>query len=169
MEQERELQTSTTGYVGADKGIHAIAIDRILRNQGVRLQANITLLGQRYETLPHPLRFQALQGAHRPLTKRRRVADEDDGSQMLPSLVAQHLEVLEKIVALIARHSDGQRGEMILEAIERNHEDMIWMLKALMNEDESVRDSIATPTIALNNRLSAGEANWENEGGGPAP
>src|SRR4051812_34145327 len=57
MEQERDLQTSTTGYLGVDNGIHAVAIDRMLRNQGERLEGNITLLEQRYEMLPQPSRF----------------------------------------------------------------------------------------------------------------
>src|SRR5687767_8630544 len=72
MGHEHDLKTSTNGYIGCDSGPHAMAVDRILRDQRTRLGANVVLLERRSALLPHPARFRALQQAHRPLTKHRR-------------------------------------------------------------------------------------------------
>jgi hypothetical protein len=167
MEQEEDIQSSTEGYVGGDNGPNSAAIDRILRHQGTRLGANIALLEQRYEMLPHPARFQTLHGKHARLSNARHTAAADDLG-VLPSLVAKHLDLLRKIETLMSRRPDGQRGELILAEIARNHEEMAWMLTALIKEDESVRDFVPTPVIAsapASPKLSTSEANWENEGG----
>lgn len=168
MEQEEEIQSSTIGYLGTDKGPNSAALDRILQHQGVRLGANIALLEQRYETLPHPVRFRTLHTKHGPLSRARRTAVAEDAG-ILPSLIAQHLNLLRKIETLIRQRPDGQRGELILTEIARNHEEMAWMLTALIREDESKRDLVPTPANALKKalHLGANEATWENEGGAP--
>jgi hypothetical protein len=168
MEQERDIQAATGAQLGTDHSPQSAAIDRILRDQQAQLGANIALLEQRYETLPQPERFQALPPEEIRLSHSPRPAGATmDRAVFLPNLIEQHLNLLRHIEALIARRPDGQRGEIILAEIARNHEDMAWMLTALIKEDEFVRDSIAMPTIARGPgaALAPSEANWENEGG----
>ena len=55
----------------------------------------------------------------------------------LPSLVAEHLNLLRNIDALSAQRPDGPCGEFILAEIARNHEEMAWILEALNKGDES--------------------------------
>ena len=166
MQQEEDIQSSTEGYLGADNGPNSAAIDRLLRQQGTRLGANLALLERRYGMLPHPARFRPLQAKHVRLSTARRAAAPDSG--VLPSLIAQHLELLRKIETLISQRPDGQRGELILAQIARNHEEMAWMLAALIKQDECVRDLVPYPVTAAapaTSNLASGEANWENEGG----
>ena len=175
MEQERDLQASTLGCVGAETGPRSTDVDRILRHQETQLGANIALLGQRYEMLPSPGRFRALQGKARPPA--RRVAGAADDDDPLRALIAQHVGLLGNIDVLIAQRPDGQRGELILNEVARNHEEMAWMLTALIKEDESVRDRLPSPVIAAAAPAptpGTTEGNWENEGGAartatPAP
>jgi DNA-binding ferritin-like protein len=170
MEEERNLQSSTEGYLAAVNGPHAIALDRILRNQQLRLDDNIGLLEERYEMLPHPARFQALRGRLFPLTNSRRVATPSESNDLLPNLVAQHLTLLANVATLIAHSSQGGQGQYILTEVARNHEEMAWMLTALLKEDQSVRERVSVPvTAAVATAPTPGttEGNWENEGGAP--
>jgi hypothetical protein len=168
MEQEREIQSSTERYVGEDHGEKSAAINRILQHQQVRLGANIALLEERYEMLPNPGRFHLLPKERVRLARAPRPDASANDEGFLPSLVAQHMDALRRIVALSAQRPDGQRGELILAEIARNHEEMAWMLTALIKEDESVRDLIPSPTVAEAAPPTATEATWENEGGAPA-
>lgn len=167
MEHEEDIQSSTEEYLGADKGPNSAAIDRILQYQAARLGANIALLEQRYETLPHPGRFQILQAKHNRLSAAHPIA----GTGVIGTLrhlIVQHLNLLRKIETLIGQRPDGQRAELILAEMVRNHEEMAWMLTALIKEDDSVRDMLPIPIIAAAAAASkneASEANWENEGG----
>lgn len=163
MEREYDLQALTRNYVGTASGPHAAAIDRILRVQQEKLGANIALLGERYETLPHPVRFDALR-RHPAIA---RTSAEAEPLCALPALVAQHLGMLGNINTLIAQREDGERGELILTEVARNHEEMAWMLTALLKEDESVRDRLPLPVTATAPAAGSSEAGWENEGGAP--
>jgi len=166
MEQEHELHAATGGYLGEDHGARSGSIDRILLEQQVRLGVNITLLEQRYEMLPSPARFQALKEKHRPPAKARHVG-EAGVNDSLRDLVAQHLSLLERIQLLMAQGPDGQRGALILAEIAHNHEEMAWMLTALLHEDLSAYDLVHSPVIAAAKSPGPSEANWENEGGAP--
>src|SRR5437667_15455 len=101
MEQERELQSSTGGCLEAVSGPHAREVDGILRQQQVRLGANIALLERRCESLPHPGRFLTLQKRFTPLARARRVAPAESIG-LLPDLVARHVNLLQQLTALIA-------------------------------------------------------------------
>ena len=165
MEQEEKIQCATERSVGGDKGPKSAAIDRILRDHGTRLGANIALLEQRYETLPHPSRFKMLRAnPDRLSTAEHAVIGCDDG--ILSALASQHVALLGKIETLIRQRPDGQRGELILAEIARNHEEMARMLTALVNDDESLRDMVPlSASEAPVPALPKGEAAWENEGG----
>src|ERR1043166_6123044 len=147
MEQEQKIQSFTEEYIGADNGPHSAAIDRILRQQQTRLGANIALLEQRYEMLP-PARIQTRHAKHPPLSYARRIMATPDDSGVLQKLVAQHLDLIRNIETLIDQRPDGQRGTLILAEIARNHEDMAWMLTALLKEEDSVRDLVPIPVTA---------------------
>jgi hypothetical protein len=170
MEQEHDLQSSTEGYLGAENGPHSNAIDRILRNQQLRLGDNIGLLEDRYEMLPHPARFHVLRGRPSPLTKSRRATVAPESAGVLPNLVAQHLNVLGKLTTLIAHSSHGDHGELILNEVARNHEEMAWRLTALLKEDESAREREHIPVVAAATGPTVGtaEGTWENKGGAPS-
>ena len=147
MEQEGNIQSATERGLGTDKGPNSAAIDRVLRNQGVRLGANIALLAQRYEMLPHPVRFESLHRRHGPLTLAPQATASGAGDT-LPSLIAQHRSLLRKIEMLIRQRPDGQRGEIILAEIARNHVEMASILATLINEN-AVRDTVPVPIVAL--------------------
>ncbi|HUR56295.1 MAG TPA: hypothetical protein VM029_01200 [Opitutaceae bacterium] len=144
MEQEEDIQSATEGYLGVDHGRNSEAIDCILRQQATRLGANIALLDQRYGLLPHPGRGQTLHGQHARLSHSNGMAAAGDVGA-LPSLVAKHLDLLRKIAVLMDQRPDGQRGELILAEVARNHEQMAWTLTAFINEDESVRGVVRAP------------------------
>ena len=167
LEKEHELQSAIAGHLAPVSGPKADDLDRILRSQQSRIGANIALLEQRYEMLPHPERFQALHGVHFSPTQAPPSAGPDSPGS-LPDLVARHQSLIGDIDALITRGADGQRGELILLQIGRNHEDMAGVLTALLREDDSVRDLEPVPvTAAASPTPGTTEGGWENEGGAP--
>lgn len=169
LEKEHELRSATEGYLAEATGPHSTDLDRILRQQQTRIGANIALLEQRYEMLPHAKRFQALHGVHFSPTRARPTAEPENGGT-LPNLVAQHRSLIGNLDALIIRDSDGQRGELILTAIGRNHEDMAGVLTALLRADDPARDRVTVPVVAaVGPTPGTTEGSWENEGGASRP
>lgn len=148
MEQEHQLQSSTGGYRQATTLRLSSAIARILSKQQVALGANIALLEQRFETLPRNDDLALLPVRLAPPAKARHVASAPEHNCLLRNLVAQHLNILENIDTLLARGLAGQRGELILTEVARNHEEMAGMLTALLKEDESMRDGKPLPAGA---------------------
>lgn len=148
MEQERELQAATGESLRALNGHHAAATERLLRDHQVRLGANLALLEQQFEMLPPAGPRPALDGRPAPQTSVRCAAVVLQEVGPLPALVAQHLTVLKDIEALIGQHPDGQRSELIMTKVARNHEDMAWTLIALPNAVGSVSDGDHAPTEA---------------------
>ena len=169
--KEQELQAATRAQVGEDHGARAADIDRLLGEQQIRLGANVALLAQRYEMLPNPLRFEPIHTPHRPLTRRRRTAVQVSRG-VLHDLVARHVNLRRDLEALIALRADGQRGELILSEVRRNHEEMAAMLSAFLDELLAVRDALPTPILARDAtvpRPMISEGSWENEGGALRP
>jgi hypothetical protein len=148
LEQVEDLQASTDGNIGLVNGPHAHAINRMLRNHHLRLSHNIALLEQRYERgPPSALSVRARQGRIDWGIKSARTAPPASIEQ-LPELVAQHVRVIASIQTLLAGSGDGQRGELILAELARNHEQMVTMLATLIREDETVRDAELLPILA---------------------
>jgi hypothetical protein len=164
LEKERALQNATEGSLGHLTGEHARDFDRILRHQHSRLGANIALLEQRYEALPNPERFITWHDRRHPPVTARRAADRDE-IDLLPDLIARHTGLLADIEALIRSVADGQRGELILREVRRNHEEMAWMLTALMNDDESTKRMAHPATMEASGEARGAQENWDNEGG----
>ena len=52
--------------------------------------------------------------------------------------LSQHTSLLTDIEALIECAPDGQRGELILNEVGRNHEEMAWILTSLLRGDDHV-------------------------------
>lgn len=166
MEKEHTLQASTEESLGTVEGPHSTSVDRILRNQRLRLDENVGLLEDRYELLPHPARFRALQGKLPSLAKSVRDSTAHETTGALSNLVAQHVEVRENIATLIALSPHGQHGELNLNVMAHNHEEMAWMLTALLKEDAWARDMVPTHlTAGVTSERKTSEASWENEGG----
>jgi hypothetical protein len=161
IEKEQDLQSATRASVGHVGGHHPAEIDRILHHQHSRLGANIALLEQRYGALPNPERFMACcDGTRAPIKPRH------DETGLLPNLIARHTSLLADIEALIGCAPDGQRGELILNEVSRNHQEMAWMLTALLKEEATVarrRDDETKPASSSSTRQA--EENWDNEGG----
>lgn len=170
MEQERDIQSSTQQYLGADRGSRSTPVNRVLGLQEARLGANIALLEERYEMLPNPGRFHTLRETGLRAAARHEASTHRDVRTMLSSLIAQHRDLLRKIDALITQRPDGQRGELILGQVARNHEEMAWTLTALINSEDMVRDLVPIPIIARAPATAQppSEARWENEGGATA-
>lgn len=165
LELEHELQAATRETIAGVEGEHAVAIARVLHQQARRLDGNIALLGQRYEMLPHPARFQALQ--------RERAPDAPVGTRWtdppadrlggLDALVVLHDGLIENIRRLTAKRPDGQRGALILAEVSRRHEAMVSVLAALIQGDDAPQARDAA--IAAERVLPERERDWENEGG----
>lgn len=163
MEKERHLQSAIETYLNDASTPNGGQRDRILRNQHSTLGANIALLEQRYESLPRPARFLA-HPQHPFTTVARRGPAPHDGA--LADLIAQHSELVTDITMLIALAPDGQRGELILGEVCRNHEEMAWMLSALRNEDDTAsRARQPEPKTLQPADAAYAHENWDNEGG----
>lgn len=163
IEKEHGLQSATECSFGHVSGDHAADIDRILRQQHSRLSANIALLEQRYEALPNPERFASWHNRSRPPAAPRRTPRA--GTELLPNLIAQHNSLLADIESLIACAPDGQRGELILTEVGRNHEEMAWMLAAVLRQDETVLRGTNEPSGGSSGGTRRAQENWDNEGG----
>lgn len=163
IEKEHDLQSATEESFGHVRGHRTTEIDRILHHQHSRVGANIALLEQRYEALPKPERFVNWCDRTRAPAKPRHT--QRDKTTLLPDLIARHTSLLADIDALIGCAPDGQRGELILTEIGRNHEEMAWMLTALLKEDETLA-RFANDGVGQASRSTAqAQENWDNEGG----
>jgi hypothetical protein len=86
-------------------------------------------------------------------------------TELLPDLIARHTQLLADIETLIGCAPDGQRGELILTEVSRNHEEMAWMLTALLKEDETVARFAADGGNQVTDSTRRAQENWDNEGG----
>lgn len=146
MRREIEVQRATAHCLGEANEVPAGDVSRLLREQEGRLAANIALLEQRYETTP-------LDGSYR--APRERLVSEGGSVTSPPSvaclwrIAAQHVELCDEIEMLIVGGADGQRGELILNEVVRSHEHMARALKALIKEEDKVRDRELPPVVAM--------------------
>lgn len=163
IERERDLQRATEATLGQTRGRRSAELDRILRHQHSRLGANIALLEQRYEALPIPARFVNWHDRGHPSPRTEHMGAEE--AELLPRLVEQHTRLLIDISALIDCAPDGQRGELILAEVSRSHEEMAWMLTALMKEDESTKRMADHRNADGSGGTGLAQENWDNEGG----
>jgi hypothetical protein len=148
MEQEREIQSSTVAQLAGERGSNTAAVEGILRGHQAKLGANIALLEQRYETLPTPVRFARLRPPHARLSQTRHRPAPASKASPLAGLIAQHVTLLRAVDALITLRPDGQRGDLILGEIARNHEEMGSMLTAVAKENLAAHDALPVSITA---------------------
>lgn len=162
IDKEHSLRSAIADRYGLIGGKHAAALARILRRQEFQLDANIALLEQRYEgisTGEHP-------------------TEVDDGDASAPSgpasyeagevlcdLVVRHASLLADIDALLQRGPDGRRGELILTEVRRNHEEMAWVLNALLSEEQTAARVAEDHRVRAAGAMGRAQENWDNEGG----
>ena len=164
IDREHTLRGTLAECDGRIEGNHAADVERILQHQVLQMDANIALLEQRYEGIANGIPVVASIADRLP-------PGSEPGSygagDILPDLRGQHASLMADIDVLLERSPDGQRGELILAEVKRNHEEMVWMLTALLSEDAT-----AAPAEAKNARtagtMSRAQENWDNEGG-PTP
>lgn len=162
LEKEHELQSATESSFASTTGQRSADLDRILHLQHSRLGANIALLEQRFAALPKPERFASWHERSRPASKPPAPGHE---TKRLPDLVGQHTRLLADLDALIGCAPGGQQGEHILAEVSRSHEEMAWMLTALLKEDESVRRMANERHSERRGESVCAQENWDNEGG----
>lgn len=134
IEKECVLLSATADALGKARGQHAADVDRILRYQHSRLNANIALLEQRYGAVPNPERFASGSDCRDP-----QLTPLGIEASVLPALIAGHADLLADIEALIECGSDGQRGELILMEVSRNHQAMARTLTTLLKKEGTRR------------------------------
>lgn len=158
-EKEERLRSAVCDRIGEAHGGHGSDLRRILRRHQKLLEANQTLLRRRCDELPCGSRFGALRNPH-PHWPLARGSDPLEERSALGDLVARHASLIGDIEALVSRAAGRERAEPLLVEMEQNHEDMAWMLTALINEDDDA-------LLDAQGDLSAEEERWETEGGGP--
>jgi hypothetical protein len=162
IDKEHALRSSIADRYGLIGGKHAAELARILRRQESQLDANIALLEQRYE---------GISTGEAP-------TDADDGDPSAPSrpasyeagevlrdLGVRHASLLADIDSLLERAPDGRRGELILTEVKRNHEEMAWVLNALLSEDVTAARAVEDQGGPAAGTMSREQENWDNEGG----
>lgn len=158
MEQEHALQTLSDGFSEENHGADTPAVVRVLRNHHLRLGDNIALLRQHRGVLPRSAHGDA---GCESLASLSNSSDPAMASAAgLRALATKHLKAVENIDNLIAQRPDGQRGEMILTEVARNHRAMAWMLNGLLSENALAHDPLAQPIIA---GLKFSAHNWDDE------
>jgi len=160
LEQEHDLETSVSDNLLFVDGPRSAEIRRLLESQQGRIAGGIILLEQRIERLPCPERFRALARLRARDSEGMPAARETG----LAHLALQHANLQDSLLTLIEHRPEGGRSERILVAVAQNHEEMAWMLNALLSEDDTVRDRELVPIIAAADP-NAVEQSWENEGG----
>jgi hypothetical protein len=162
--KEHALQDATERSVGYIVGPHATRLDRMLRHHHSRLGANIALLEQRYEASPSPERFLSW-GARRDPPASPRRGEGRNGIELIPDLIGRHAGLLADIRALMSSAPDGQRGELILTEVGHNHEQMAWMLMALLKDDDCVKHIAPDAAGDAAREARGAEDNWVSDGG----
>ena len=166
MEQEHDLQSSTQGYLGAARGPHSNALDRILRNQQVRLGANLALLEKRYEMCRTPRAFQAPrkassvdQGAARGRVTKSTAGCQSRRATPEPARKMAALIAQAPLVSALNTDPDRDGAQSRGDGLD---------VEALLKEDEFVsRSGSRSRARAGIDAAAMGimEGNWENEGG----
>ncbi len=104
---------------------------RVLRHHQLLIEKNQELLLNRCDQLSRGERFARLYDANRPWSaESQAVAHDEEGA--LGDLLARHTSLIGDLDALISRAKRGEHDEDLLAEIERNHEEMAWMLMTLL-------------------------------------
>lgn len=157
--KEYGLLDFVCGLLAAEKGSHAEGFARILEHHAGQLAAIIILLERRGRLLPHPDRFEVI-GHGTTLPAQAVDAAPDGVAQSLGNLLKRNRELRQSIEILAGQSGHPGENEAGLREAMQRHEEMEWMLTALINEDAAAGRS---PGAA--GGTAKAEAVWENEGG----
>lgn len=136
IEKEDSLGRTNRDSLGEIHTAGHSALWRVLRHHQLLIEKNQELLLQRCDQLSRGDRFDRLYDASRPWAgDRQATAREEDGT--LSDLLARHTSLIGDLDALISRAKRGEHDEGLLAEIERNHEEMAWMLMTLIKEKET--------------------------------
>lgn len=132
--QEHEIQLLSEEGARGNQG----ALGAVLREQQMRVRANIALLGERDERRPHAFFFPVLP-ARRSAKNEMARSRPDAVLSPLTTLIGRHQRVLGSIGRLMAAHPEGQRDERILARVAHSHEEMVGALTGWFDGDSSPR------------------------------
>ncbi len=150
----QQVQALRTGHLlEATPGL-----DRILSHHVDQLSAVQVLLEQRYQLLPCPSRFFAIEGMIRSF-KDTSLVLEDRIQQRLGPLLTSNQELRLAIEGLIEISGDHDCDEASLKEAAQRHSDLEWMLSAMLSESWTKGGPPQSLDLA--------EGAWENEGGHP--
>lgn len=133
IEEEHELQTLLRECTRTATGIHGDNIARIFINHLQEIDEILALLYERSDRLPHPLRFTVLKSGL-PLPTHARPLSSF-AQPLFGRLVAFHLHLQGGIEKLLIKEPELGGEKQLLKQIAQRHEDMAWMLNALIKED----------------------------------
>ena len=143
LQQELDLRHSVEGILVGLNWPHSAEIDRTLREQLLRLSANIAVLNQRY-MIP-ALVLSAVEDV--PAFVDQTGAGRSREILSLPDLIAQYRVILGTIGDLIAEGSDRERGKMILTQVALSHEEMATNLTTFLEEPSTFEHPSLTGAV----------------------
>lgn len=157
---EQQLQSLVRSLTVAPQHRVFSKLKQILENHVEQISAILGLLDARDRLLPVPERFsgRACDGAPLldpvPLTETR---------PTVRHLIDCHQALRRHIGVLIALSGNKDSEERNLREVAQRHEEMEWMLTAVLVED-AVADDLSVPEVDQQ-RLTMSQELWENEGG----
>lgn len=166
IDKEHALRTSLADWAGRIGGNRAADVEGILRQQQYQMDATIALLEQRYEGFSTGEHAAKTDNVRRSATS---APTSYEAGDVLRDLGGQHASLLVDIDALLERAPDGQRGELILAEVKRNHEEMAWVLTASLREDATAEKLTEKNHARVAGATSWAQENRDNEGGPTRP
>jgi hypothetical protein len=166
VDREQNLRRLMQLCVDRAAGSQAENTVRILSRHRTQIDAIIALLIRRWAHFPQPARCGAAAAVDPRGTHHHPAAGWEGGSA-IASLHARHLELLGNLGSWIKDMEPVAGREGLLREAWQRHEEMAWMLDALLIEEDHVarRHSFyLTIPMQLETRSPAMER-WENEGG----
>jgi hypothetical protein len=167
LEAEHELRSAIERGIGDADDRHSTDLARILQEHHRQVETIGATLAARFERLPLPARFVALQTGTPMRTHARDARSLPDEGDSLRELARLHDELARQL----GRLAEGRSGPAVEQSFSDavlQHEEMSWMLHALINDRvgtavEPGRRAAAAATQAP----GMSESEWENEGGSP--
>ena len=171
IEEEHALETYLGECIHTIGGQHGDSVDRIFVNHLQQIREILALLYKRSEMLPNPARFRTLKLGARIFTR--------SPHQIIPPvqpvlhrLVSLHLHLQRGIEVLLKKDHDAKCDETMLSQVAQKHDEMGWMLTALLKEDGRGQDPEFSAILGSNPPTlfeERAEKKWENEGGPADP
>lgn len=168
IEGEAELARALGAAARGLEGPRASATARIFEHQVRQLDAVVALLMQRRAQFPLPQRFERDAAQHPRATQHHAGVGQTE-APTLAGFHRRHLAFATRLGELVASTASGANREELLREAKQFHEEMAWMLAALINEDLTAerRPRPFPPDSPFGRRPEL--ERWETDGGGIAP